>query len=501
LISLVSAVNVETNKDDYDSGETVAIDVTQCTGTSILKIINSGFNVVDIKSGMNSWSASYNTLSDSSDGKYTITVDCDDGSANTNFCVDDPGCLDTQIQDDEEDETSPGSGGLFCTPQWSCSTWSFCNKDLQQTRDCTDLSGCELPRQEFRGCSQCDESWICSIWSQCSNGVNLRNCFDEHECGTSILKPGLQKSCQAASASGPQPRQISNQLPPPSFAQPQAQSSGLQKFWEEYKAILVLGTLSLVILVIIVLLLIHFLKPKHFAYNLHELKEWVRKESAMGTSKEDIRAILKQNTGWKDQEIDAAFESLRPVPMPKQKPIQPKQLQPKQLLPPEKSSLPEYTAAKEEPTVKIDNRPVFQVTMPSSQKQAQKPAVRKRVKFSEERTLFKKKMKPRIIIPEARTPPKRIVKRKHAARKHAAKRSMKAHKKTLPKKSAEKEPAASVKVTESKKSSKKNAGTTTTTTTTTVKKTTLGPKGKSAKKSSKPKEEVVKTVKTVVKKK
>ena len=43
-----------------------------------------------------------------------------------------------------------------------------------------------------------------------------------------------------------------------------------------------------------------------------ELKEWIRKEEAMGTSKEDIRTILKDNTGWEDEEIDEAFSELNP---------------------------------------------------------------------------------------------------------------------------------------------------------------------------------------------
>ena len=504
-ISLVLAVSVDTNKDDYNGGETVSISVNQCTGTSILKIVNPGLNIVDIKAGSDSWSTSYNTLSDSASGKYTITVSCEDGSTNANFCVDDPGCLGLQTQSNDNQTTSgtgtgTGTGsGLSCNPQFSCSSWSYCNNELKQTRDCTDLNACEQPRQESRDCSQCDESWICSQWSQCSNGLNTRDCYDEHDCGTVLLKPDLQKSCQASSTPGPQPVRISNQLPPPSYAKPQ-ELSGFAKFWNDYKLLVIIGLLGIIILLIIILLLIHFLKPKHYAYNMDELKKWVSKERTMGTSNEDIRSILKQHTGWKDKEIDAAFESLRPEPMPKQKPISTAPIA-------AKTSLPEYTAAREEATIMINNVPVKSKTTPAEpvgklvnkpvKKLVQKkPVVKKMKRFSGSRTVFRKTVKnetipKKITVAPERAPPKRV-----AWRKHKAKKSVKVHKKTAAKKPAKsKSVKKSTKISKIKKSSQKGS-TVTTTTTTTVKKVSRGKR-----KSSKPKKEVVRTVKTVVKKK
>lgn len=491
-LSLVSAVEVSTDTDDYNSGDTANIDVTDCAGTSILKVINPGFNVVDIKSGSGSWSTSYNTLSDSADGKYTISVTCENGDATGNFCVDDPDCLGIQVQQQPSAPQggTPG-GGVSCQTQWSCSDWSYCNNELKQTRDCTDLNNCEQPRQEFRDCSSCDESWICSTWSACSNRINTRNCFDEHECGTVLLKPDLQKSCRAAASSGPQPAQVSNRLFPPSFAQPQ-KSSALKQFWDDYKLLLILGLLGLILLLVIILLLVHFLKPKHYAYNLDELKEWVRKERAMGTSNEDIRAILIQHTGWKDEEIDKAFESLRAKPLPKQKPLQPTAKK--------SAKISEYTAAKEEPTVKVNNKPVMPAAvLPSKnlggKKHVKRPLAKKLKKFSEERTLFKRsvKKKPMKVISTSSL---------SRSRRPPAKKKVRVFKRARRSSKKEKEPARKTsKASKSKRSSGKK-GRVTTTTTTTVRKVKTTDKGKkiTVKKTSRkyPKKEVRKTVKTTV---
>ena len=80
--------------------------------------------------------------------------------------------------------------------------------------------------------------------------------------------------------------------------------------WNNYK-FYIIGGAAAIVLAALVLLALHLLMPKKVAYNLNELKQWVRKEKEMGTSDEDIRQILKQNTGWADDEIAMAFESLR----------------------------------------------------------------------------------------------------------------------------------------------------------------------------------------------
>src|SRR3989344_4531605 len=91
--SLATAVDVSTSKTDYSRGETVTATITDCIGTSIVEFHNPGGDIVDIKSGEGSWSTTYNTLSDSADGKYTISATCTNDAGQSNFCVDAPGCV------------------------------------------------------------------------------------------------------------------------------------------------------------------------------------------------------------------------------------------------------------------------------------------------------------------------------------------------------------------------------------------------------------------------
>ena len=45
-------------------------------------------------------------------------------------------------------------------------------------------------------------------------------------------------------------------------------------------------------------------------HDIDELKAWVQKERAAGTSDEDIKQILGKHTGWSDEELAKAFQSL-----------------------------------------------------------------------------------------------------------------------------------------------------------------------------------------------
>ncbi|MEK6940234.1 MAG: hypothetical protein AABX31_05910 [Nanoarchaeota archaeon] len=321
--SLAAAVDVSTTKTDYSSGETVTATITDCVGTSIVEFQNPGGSTVDIKSGEGSWSVSYNTLSDSADGKYTISATCTNGAAQQNFCVDAPGCTSSlppppetptipsvSSTPEQVPSTSGGGGtGGSCTPNPSCGTWSFCGPGKIQTRSCVDLNNCQPATEESRACEPCQESWVCSIWAACSAGSQTRACYDEHFCETTSNKPAIQKGCAQADPFPP-PARISTQLPPP-YAPPVqavAQPSFLSKAWDNYK-FYIIGGAAAIVLAALVLLALHLLMPKKVAYNINELKQWVRKEKEMGTSDADIRQILKQNTGWADEEIDMAFDS------------------------------------------------------------------------------------------------------------------------------------------------------------------------------------------------
>lgn len=313
---LVSAVQVSTPKTDYDSGEMVTTSITECTGTSIVKFLNPSGSVVDISSGDGSWSMSYNTLSDSANGKYTISASCSDETIQKNFCVDDDGCTSSVApEDDDEDDTDNGSGsssgsggGSSGSKDWNCGEWSYCGPKLTQTRTCTNVRNLQSTRQESRACSPCQESWVCSVWSQCSANAQARVCYDEHQCETTSLQPGLQKGCNQAEPFPP-PTRISSQLPPPSFSGV-AQQSFMAKLWSNYKSYII-GGAAVVLLAVLIVLAVHYLRPKRVAYNINELKQWVRKEKEVGTSDADIRQILKQHTGWTDAEVNMAFESLQ----------------------------------------------------------------------------------------------------------------------------------------------------------------------------------------------
>ncbi len=162
-------------------------------------------------------------------------------------------------------------------------------------------------RTEVIDCQPCDESWICSEWGTCSNGQQTRRCSDEHYCGTLRTKPSERRNCvvpsyHADSPSGYQP-------PPP--ARPVIQEPS---FFQKYKIPIAVG-LGILLLLGLLWFLFYFYKKHHkkTAYNFNELKEWVKKERAMGTSNEDITQILNERTGWSKKEITNAFASLNPA--------------------------------------------------------------------------------------------------------------------------------------------------------------------------------------------
>ena len=307
-VSLVAAVEVSTSKNEYGSGETVAVTISDCQGTSIVKFLNPGGMLADIKSGQGNWQTSYSTLSDSADGKYSVTASCSNGAAQDNFCVDAPGCLGSAPA--EENETG-GGGQEECISKWDCSVWSFCGPDKLQKRSCTDRNHCKSNKQETRPCAACQESWVCSLWSECRAGTQSRACYDEHFCETETYQPALQKGCAVMIPPGPEPDRISFQLPPPFTGTTQApKKESFANLWESYGNVII-GILIAVVLAVLVILGWYHFKPKKVAYNINELKEWIRKEKQMGTSDGDVREILKHNTGWTDEEIDIGFESLR----------------------------------------------------------------------------------------------------------------------------------------------------------------------------------------------
>ncbi len=41
----------------------------------------------------------------------------------------------------------------------------------------------------------CPEVWSCSEWAECDNGIQLRSCIDEDDCGTENFKPQIMRNC------------------------------------------------------------------------------------------------------------------------------------------------------------------------------------------------------------------------------------------------------------------------------------------------------------------
>ncbi len=54
------------------------------------------------------------------------------------------------------------------------------------------LIGFELTFKE-----ECTENWNCSDWSECINEINTRTCNDLNNCGTTLTKPILTKTCDS----------------------------------------------------------------------------------------------------------------------------------------------------------------------------------------------------------------------------------------------------------------------------------------------------------------
>lgn len=89
-------------------------------------------------------------------------------------------------------------GGEKCIEDWDCSGWSECENGVQ-VRVCTDDNECgtfENQPSESRSCQvTCSEDWECSVWSDCVDEVQTRTCTDRNGCGTVINKPLTSQSC------------------------------------------------------------------------------------------------------------------------------------------------------------------------------------------------------------------------------------------------------------------------------------------------------------------
>jgi hypothetical protein len=110
-----------------------------------------------------------------------------------------------------------GSSSTVCVINWTCGDWGDCNEQGIQIRVCENIGTCPddwgqpeteqnctyFPPSEpeqvenFSESINCTEKWNCTSWSECSpEGIKLRSCFDENECGTEEEKPIERTQCE-----------------------------------------------------------------------------------------------------------------------------------------------------------------------------------------------------------------------------------------------------------------------------------------------------------------
>jgi len=261
-------------------------------------------------------------------GSYSISTACNnENSVKKSFCVGTDADCGVVVGGGDQSgssssSSSSSSGGGGCTSKWDCDVWTQCNTTLQQSRVCYDLNKCKKPSIENRTCTPCLESWVCSAWGECNSGMQVRKCYDEHDCGTGVNVPKEKKQCDdmtdygyapaLSSGGGEESSFVSstseNVLVPPSAASLQKPVAESKKDYTFYY----IGIPSLLLLLIVLFIVLYhfFHKPKHVVINYDELKGWIKKELDAGESVDDIRKILKENTGWTDEELQHAFGEL-----------------------------------------------------------------------------------------------------------------------------------------------------------------------------------------------
>jgi len=52
------------------------------------------------------------------------------------------------------------------------------------------------PEVEEEEEEECEESWSCTEWSECANDIQIRTCTDSNNCGTTVNRPAISKSCE-----------------------------------------------------------------------------------------------------------------------------------------------------------------------------------------------------------------------------------------------------------------------------------------------------------------
>jgi len=417
LLSVFStlAINLSLEHTSYDFAEIVKVNVTNCLGTTLLLYTNPFNEMVAVEQGNNNWISYYNTNSDFTEGNYTITGNCADGTTfSTEFCVGDSCPVEeiipliafnysylnqtfTKYNDsffnlsvsyhqavndsnktnltlyeeeldnlDDDLKNLKNDLGLFidtlskevpknqtlinlskelknftillrnqieellelgkCDEYWQCSNWSECDDQGQKHQVCSDLNNCSKSYNLTQDCYNCLESWECSAWDTCQNGLEKRTCEDIHYCGTSKLKPDVERTCQQTSTSGVSTTsQQSQQTQPPttqtelpsdepietgtSVSQDSADPSQSSSF-SSIMLYLIIGVVTILLIVGGVLVYLFVIKPKltssSFSQSSSEINSYVQTQREKGISDDKIKQALL-GSGWEETEINKVF--------------------------------------------------------------------------------------------------------------------------------------------------------------------------------------------------
>jgi len=311
LALAVAAGTVQTDKATYAPGQTIVIS-GMCSSPSVavgLRALVGGENIwFDQTTASDSKSYSSQFLP-SQKGKYTIIAACQgETGASVDITVADASVTPTDTAGSSGGNNGGGGGGGGgCSPQWQYSEWSYCDANLQQTRTATDKEHCanRKPNQAdiLRSCEICEETWSCGAWSDCSGGVQTRECFDDHACGTSLLKPVTTESCTSST-----PKVVQQTTPSKPFF-PQIKEK-VVSFWDQY-LYWIIGVPVVIIILFLLIVLLRLLFKKKLVYNDKEVRDWAKKERAAGTMMDDVKIIIEQYTHWDKEKIEQVVSGLK----------------------------------------------------------------------------------------------------------------------------------------------------------------------------------------------
>ena len=170
----------------------------------------------------------------------------------------------------------------------------------------------------------CTEDWECTKWSPCNNGVQVRSCEENNECGTKKKIPIIQQECssppprtqQGLSTSTPPPPP----LPPPTekpTPPPQVKQKGKSSIWTYLAPVIVLVLLAGIIVTTLIIIKRkrakeivkeeEIEKPKTEILQtvkkpLTEIENFILKSLESGTDKETLQKQLL-SVGWKQDQI------------------------------------------------------------------------------------------------------------------------------------------------------------------------------------------------------